>query len=139
MNQKHDGPWLVAFFKRGETETAPALGFLDRIPEDAESEIVSTLDAVAKGPPPSFRGGLRYQRMRREMSDFHEVRTKSQKRLYRLFVIEDREAPGLPKPTLALIAGGVKDVLSAFTPSFYEEVRALGDEYLSHNPRSVLE
>ena len=59
------------------------------------------------------------------------------KRLYRLFCLQDRKAPGLPRPALVLITGGDKPNESAFSRSFYTKVRALGKEYLSSNPRSV--
>ena len=130
--------WQIVFFKRTAGDAAvPALDFFNTIPDNALAEILATLDAVADGPPPSFRGGLRYQPMKGELSRFHEVRAKHQNRLYRLFVLEDAEAPGLPGPSLALIQGGFKDKKAAFSNTFYEGVKALGEEYLATNPRSV--
>lgn len=132
--------WHIVIFKRidsTETPLAPALDFFNSIPDDALAEIMATLDAVAEGPPPSFRGGLRYQPMKGQLAHFHEVRTKKQKKLYRLFVLEDAEAPGLPGPSLALIQGGVKDKETEFPSAFYRRVKDLGDEYLGTNPRSV--
>lgn len=46
-------------------------------------------------------------------------------------------SPGLPRPALVLMAGGDKPNESAFSRSFYKKVRALGEEYLASNPRSV--
>jgi hypothetical protein len=132
--------WQIVFFKRtaeNANPLVPALDFLNSIPDDALAEILATLDAVAEGPPPSFRGGLRYVPMRGDLAHFHEVRTKHQKKLYRLFVLEDAEPPGLPGPSLALIQGGAKDNETAFSTTFYKEVKTLGDEYLGSNPRSV--
>ena len=74
---------------------------------------------------------------RGEMTGWFEVRTKHRKRLYRLFCLQDRKAPGLPRPALVLITGGDKPNESAFSKSFYKRVRALGEEYLGSNPRSV--
>lgn len=132
--------WQVVLFERvddSNTPRVPALDFFKSIPDNALAEMLATLDAVANGPPPSFRGGLRYQRMTGDLSHFHEVRTKHQTKLYRLFVLEDADAPGLSGPSLALIQGGVKDKQSAFSSNFYREVDALGGEYLGTNPRSV--
>jgi hypothetical protein len=36
-----------------------------------------------------------------------------------------------------LVTGGDKPNVSAFAEAFYRKVRALGEEYLSSNPRSV--
>lgn len=141
MTRPPDSAWDIHFFARIDpvrNPRAPAKAFLDTIPEDAAMELMATLDAVADGPPPSFRGGLRYQAMRGDMTGWHEARTKHQKLLYWVFVRQDREAPGLPRSALVLIAGGVKKNETAFTKSFYKEIRKLGEEYLSSNPRSVL-
>jgi hypothetical protein len=107
------------------------------VPDAVEAEIMATIDAVAEGPPPQFRGGLRYQAMHGDMTGWFEVRTKHRKRLYRLFCLQDRKAPGLPRPAFVLITGGDKANESAFSKAFYTKVRALGEEYLSSHPRSV--
>lgn len=99
--------------------------------------VMATIDAVAQGPPPQFRGGLRYQAMHGDMTGWFEIRTKHRKRLYRLFCLQDRKAPGLSRPALVLITVGDKPNESAFSRSSYTEVRALGEEHLSSNPRSV--
>jgi hypothetical protein len=71
------------------------------------------------------------------MTGWFEVRTRYQKRLYRLFCLQDRKAPGLPRPALVMVTGGDKPNESAFSNTFYKSVRALGKEYLASNPRSV--
>lgn len=132
--------WHIVFFRRTDvdaTPPVPALDFLMSIPDNALAEIMATLDAVAEGPPPRFRGGLRYMAMRGDLAHFHEVRTKHQNQLYRVFVLEDAKAPGLPGPSLALIQGAVKDNETAFSTTFYKDVKTLGDEYLDSVPRSV--
>jgi hypothetical protein len=128
------------FFMRTDPKAdpaVPALAWLESVPDAVEAEIMATIDAVAEGPPPHFRGGLRYQAMHGDMTGWFEVRTKHRKRLYRLFCLQDRKAPGLPRPALVLITGGDKANESAFSRAYYPKVRALGEEYLSSNPRSV--
>jgi hypothetical protein len=99
---------------------------------------MATIDAVAAGPPPSFRGGGRYRTMHGSMTGWHEARTKRGKELYRLFCLHDRKAHGLPGPAIVLVTGGVKPNETAFSESFYVDVRSLGEAYLASNPRSVL-
>ena len=139
MTSEWKGAWDPQFFMRTDPTADPAVPAspgLSRCPM-VEAEIMATIDAVAEGPPPQFRGGLRYQAMHGDMTGWFEVRTKHRKRLYRLFCLQGRKAPGLPRPALVLITGGDKPNESAFSGSFYTKVRALGEEYLSSNPRSV--
>lgn len=140
MTSEWKGPWEPQFFKRIDPRaepTVPALAWLDSVPVEVEAEVMATIDAVANGPPPQFRGGLRYQAMHGDMTGWFEVRTKHQKRLYRMFCLQDRKAPGLPKPALVMVIGGDKPNESAFSDAFYKNVRDLGAEYLASNPRSV--
>ena len=132
--------WDPQFFKRTDRRAhpaVPALAWLQTVPDEVEAELIATIDAVVAGPPPSFRGGLRYQPMRDDMTGWFEARTKHRKTLYRLFCLHDREAPGLPRPALVMITGGAKPNESAFSSAFYRSVRSLGAEYLASNPRSV--
>jgi hypothetical protein len=134
------GAWDPHFFKRTDPladPSVPALAWLESVPDDVEAEIMATIDAVAGGPPPQFRGGLRYQPMHGDMTGWFEVRTKYQKRLYRLFCLQDRKAPGLARPALVMVTGDDKPSESAFSKAFYQSVRALGTEYLASDPRSV--
>ena len=140
MTSEWQGAWDPQFFKRTDPKADPAVparAWLGAVPDAVEAEIMATIDAVAQGPPPQFRGGLRYQAMHGDMTGWFEVRTKHRKRLYRLFCLQDRKAPGLPRPALVLVTGGDKPNVSAFAEAFYRKVRALGEEYLSSNPRSV--
>lgn len=140
MSSEWKGAWDPQFFKRTDPEASPdvpALAWLESVPDEVEAEIMATIDAVAQGPPPQFRGGLRYQAMHGDMAGWFEVRTKHRKRLYRLFCLQDRRAPGLPRPALVMVMGGDKPNESAFSKTFYKKVRALGEEYLASNPRSV--
>lgn len=140
MTSEWKGAWDPQFFMRTDPKAdpaVPALAWLESVPDEVEAELMATIDAVAQGPPPQFRGGLRYQAMRGEMTGWFEARTKHRKTLYRLFCLQDRMAPGLPRPALVLISGGDKPNESSFSKSFYNNLRTLGEEYLASNPRSV--
>lgn len=133
--------WTVYFFRdvpQVSPDHAPALRFLNDVPATVAAELMATIDSVAAGPPPSFRGGGRYRTMHGSMTGWHEARTKHGKDLYRLFCLHDRNAPGLPGPALVLVAGGVKPSETAFPEAFYRKVRELGKVYLESNPRQVL-
>ncbi len=112
--------------------------FLNEVPRPAAAELMATIDAVAAGPPPSFRGGGRYRTMHGSMTGWHEARTKHRKRLYRLFCLHDRKAPGLLGPALVLVTGGAKANETAFSEVFYREIHELATAYLESNPRQVL-
>lgn len=56
---------------------------------------------------------------------------------YRLFCLLDYEAHGVGKPLLVIIDGRDKAFKTTLHPKDYAEVRALGDEYLKRNPRSI--
>lgn len=135
------GSWTVYFLidpSHDSPKMAPALDFLDSVPRTVAAELMATIDAVAAGPPPSFRGGGRYRVMHGSMTGWHEARTKHGKQLYRLFCLHDRRALGLPGPALVLVTGGVKRNETAFSKTFYRDVRKLGDRYVGSNPREVL-
>ncbi len=141
MAMDSSGSWTIYFFtlvRGGTSEDAPALQFLNEVPTSVAAELIATIDAVAAGPPPSFRGGGRYRTMHGSMTGWHEARVKNRKRLYRLFCLHDRKAPGLPGPALVLIAGGVKPIEAGFSEPFYRKIRELGTAYLESNPRQVL-
>ncbi len=135
------GSWTVYFLTDipfGSADHAPAFGFLSNAPVTVAAELMATIDAVAAGPPPSFKGGGRYRTMHGSMTGRHEARTKHDKLLYRLFCLHDRKALGLPGPALVLVTGGVKSTETAFSEVFYRRVRKLGETYLTSNPRNVL-
>lgn len=133
--------WTIYFLttvRNGSPQDAPALRFLNEVPTSVAAELMATIDAVAAGPPPSFRGGGRYRAMHGSMTGWHEARTKHHRRLYRLFCLHDRRAPGLPGPALVLVAGGVKPIETGFSETFYRKVLTLGRAYLESSPRHVL-
>ncbi len=80
-----------------------------------------------------------WEAMHGEMAGFYEARTRGPDRhLYRLFCILEREAPGLGRPSIVVIAGLSKPVGTAFTPADYAALRRLGDEYRRRVPRNVV-
>lgn len=78
--------------------------------------------------------------MHGEMGGYYEIRVDGPKRYhYRLFCLLERngEKVGLGGPSLILVTGKAKPFRTVFTKAEYAEVRALGDEFLARNPRSV--
>jgi hypothetical protein len=99
---------------------------------------VAIVDAVAASPPPSFTGGGMWEAMHGVMAGIFEARTRGpNRRLYRLFCVLEREAPGLNGPSLIVITGADKKVGEAFSTAEYARVRALVDEYLKRSPRQA--
>lgn len=105
---------------------------------------MSVLVAVATAPPHRFAGGGYWEAMHGDMKGWYEVRKDGPKpeggkgkRHYRLFCRLDHEALGRPKPLLVVVCGKDKQFRTVLTDADYAEVRALGAEYLSRNPRSI--
>jgi hypothetical protein len=71
-----------------------------------------------------------WEAMHGAMRGFYEARTRGpDRRLYRLFCVLEREAPGIDRPSIVVIAGFSKPHGSAFTDADYARVRRLGEEY----------
>ena len=99
----------------------------------------AVLIAVADAPPKRFAGGGYWEAMRGDMGGWFEVRVDGpQRRHYRLFCLLDLEAVGWTKPLLVVITGLDKPFRTALSARDYARVRALGEEYRSRNPRSVI-
>ncbi len=135
-------PWSIVFFQRhredDRTEEVPGAAFLEACPTGVRANLVAILKAVAEAPPPRFAGGLQWQAMHGEMAGFYEARAMGPgKRLYRVFCILEREAEGLPGPSLVIITGLDKPNETAFSRADYRRVRELGDEYRARSPRSI--
>lgn len=135
-------PWSIVFFQRhrddDQNQSVPGAEFLESCPVGVRADLAAIVKAVADAPPMKFAGGGQWQAMRREMAGFHEARTRGpRKRLYRLFCLLERDAVGLPGPSLVIITGLDKANESAFSAADYRRVRRLGDEYLARTPRSV--
>ena len=137
-----DVVWDVKLFRRHRdddpAERCPAEEFLAECPPVVAAELLAIVDDVASAPPPRYSGSLRWQAMHGDMGGFYEARTRGPgKRLYRLFCILERSAPGLAGPTIAVITGMWKPNASAFSEADYARVRRLGDEYRRQSPRNV--
>lgn len=134
--------WSIVFFQRHRqddpTESVPGAAFLEGCPTGVRANLVAILKAVAEAPPPRFAGGLQWQAMHGDMAGFYEARAMGPgKRLYRVFCILEREAAGLPGPSLVIITGLDKPNETAFSKADYRRVRELGDEYRARSPRSI--
>jgi hypothetical protein len=80
-----------------------------------------------------------WEAMHGTMRGYYEARTRGpDRRLYRLFCLLERDAPGLSGPTIVIICGLSKPNNSAFTDADYASVRALGSEYAQRQPRNVV-
>lgn len=135
-------PWSIAFFRRhrvdDRTEAVPGAEFLEACPAGVRANLVAIVKAVAEAPPPRFAGGLQWQAMHGDMAGFYEARAMGPgKRLYRVFCILEREAEGLPGPSLVIITGLDKTNETAFSKADYRRVRELGEEYRARSPRSI--
>jgi hypothetical protein len=137
-------PWAVKVFQRHRdddpTELCPAEEFLNtECPESVRDDLIAIVDAVAESPPPQFTGGGLWEAMHGDMAGFYEARTRGpDRRLYRLFCVLEREAPGLEGPSIIVIAGLSKPVGTALSSADYARIRALGEEYRRRVPRNAL-
>ena len=81
--------------------------------------------------------------MKGDMAGYYQVKAdgfESGRRLhYRVFCLLERQtaANGLPGSSLIILGGMTKPYLTVFTTADYARIRALGDEYLSRQLRSV--
>lgn len=135
--------WDVKLFQRHPDddpgESCPAEEFLNSIPDSVATDLIAIIDDVAAAPPPRFSGGGHWEAMHGEMAGFYEARTIGPgKRLYRLFCVLERSAPGIDGPAIILIAGMWKPVGTTFTSAEYARVRRLEEEYRRRAPRNVV-
>ena len=80
-----------------------------------------------------------WEAMKGDMSGWFEVRIDGPKRHhYRLFCLLDYEAKGHDKPLLVVVDGRDKPFRTMLSDSDYLAVRAMGEEYLRRNPRSLV-
>ena len=135
-------PWAIVFFQRhrddDRSRSVPGAEFLESCPIGVRADLAAIVKAVADAPPMKFAGGGQWQAMHGDMAGYYEARTRGpRKRLYRLFCLLEREAQGLPGPSLVIITGMDKPNESAFSEADYRRVRRLGDEYKGRSPRSL--
>ncbi len=139
----HQGPWAVEFFERhpsnDSARSAPGYEYLETCPISVKEEMLETLKAVAKAPPPSFSGGGRWEAMKKEMKGYYEVRDRHRGQLYRLFCLLERNGKdaGLTGSSVIVLCGMTKANGTAFTKEDYAWVKQLGEEYMKRTPRSV--
>jgi Txe/YoeB family toxin of Txe-Axe toxin-antitoxin module len=132
----------IVYFQRHKRDDAgqaiPGREFLQRCPRSVATKFQAILTQVAAAPPKRFSGGGYWEAMKGEMTGYFEARADGpQRHHYRLFCRLDYEATNSTKPLLVLLAGMDKPFLAEFSPAQYATVRALGNEYLSRNPRSI--
>jgi hypothetical protein len=135
--------WEVVVFQRHRdddpSESCPAEEFFDSCPNSVAADLIAIVDAVAASPPPQFPGGGMWEAMHGRMRGFYEARTRGpDRRLYRLFCILERDAPGLSGPSVVIVTGLSKPHGTRFTAADYETVRQLGEEYRRRTPRNVV-
>lgn len=132
----------IVYFKRhaedapGQSE--PGRDALQSWPASVRAKANAVLIAVAAAPPKRFAGGGYWEAMKGDMSGWFEVRIDGPKRHhYRLFCLLDYEAEGRDKPLLVVVDGRDKPFRTTLSDSDYMAVRAMGEEYLRRNPRSI--
>jgi hypothetical protein len=135
--------WKAVTFQRHRDddllESCPTEVFLASCPQLVRLDLLSIIHAVVDAPPPRFPGGGMWEAMHGSMAGIYEIRTRGpNRRLYRLFCVLERRAPGLDVPSLVLITGKSKPVGTRMDEAEYDEVRELVREYYSRTPRSVV-
>lgn len=132
----------IVFFRRhaddDSQQAEPGRTALNSWPPSVRAKARAVLAAVAAAPPHRFSGGGYWEAMKGDMAGWFEVRVDGPKRHhYRLFCRLDYEAAGVEKPLLVVIDGRDKPFRTTLSAKDYADVRDLGDEYLSRNPRSI--
>lgn len=140
-------PWAILYFRRHRSddpaETRPGRVYLNNLPPQIRAQLIAVIKAVADAPPPAHSGGGKWEVMKGDMAGYYQVKAdgfENGRRLhYRAFCLLERQtaANGLPGPSLIILDGMTKPYLTVFTRADYARIRALGDEYLSLQPRSV--
>jgi hypothetical protein len=137
-----DDPWVVRYFRRhpddDPEQSIPGQEFLRSCPPRVRAHFFDVLIAVAKAPPPRFAGGGKWEAMHGDMTGYYEVRaTGPGRHQYRLFCLLEAEPPGPDRrPVLVILTGLDKPSRTTLSPADYRAVRAFGEEYRSHTPRS---
>lgn len=137
-----DDPHEIVYFRRhaddDRTQTAPGRDALNSYPPKVRAVMRASLVAVAAAPPKRFAGGGYWEAMKGDMTGWFELRVDGPGRHhYRLFCLLDYAAEAADSPLLVIIDGRDKPFRTVLSPRDYAEVRALGDEYRTRNPRSL--
>lgn len=138
-DDEHD----IVYFRRHRvddlTGMAPGRNFLKACPPPVRAKFNAILIAVAKAPPKRFSGGDYWEAMHGDMTGWFEVRVDGPRRHhYRLYCLLDYDATERAKPMLVVITGLDKPFRTTLSEADYKDVRELGNEYRSRNPRSLL-
>jgi hypothetical protein len=133
----------IVYFKRHKKDdpgqAVPGQLFLAKCPTKVRATMRAVLVAVATAPPRRFAGGGYWEAMKGDMAGWFEVRVDGpQRHHYRLFCKLDYDAKNRSKPLLVVVTGLDKPFRTVLSAADYASVRALGTEYLSRNPRSVV-
>lgn len=142
LRPSSDDSHEIVYFRRHKNDdphqSIPGRDFLDGCPTKVRATMRAALVAVATSPPKRFAGGGYWEAMKGDMTGWFEVRVNGPKRHhYRLFCRLDYDAVNRDKPLLVVITGRDKPFRTELSASDYAAVRALGDEYLARNPRSI--
>lgn len=131
--------WDVVFYELTQGNV-PALTFLMGCPVGVRASLLATVVAVREGPPPAFRGGLRWQVMHGEMRGIYEARDRLGKTLYRLFCLLDRLGTehGLDCPSVVLLSGAAKPDGTEMNPAAYAAAMGYRDQYTAALTRPIL-
>jgi hypothetical protein len=137
-----DDAHVVAFFRRHSEDDSrqaiPGREFLNVCPVKVRATMRAVLTQVAAAPPKRFAGGGYWEAMKGDMTGWFEVRVDGPRRHhYRLFCRLDYDANDQPRPLLVVICGMDKPFRTELSDADYRHVRALGEEYLRRNPRSL--
>jgi Txe/YoeB family toxin of Txe-Axe toxin-antitoxin module len=119
-----------------ETQSVPALEFLQLLPAKVAAEIQAVLDAVAEAPPPAFSGGGKWEAMHGELAGIYEVRVQGAGMNHRLFCLLQRIADDLGGPSIVAIGGLTKPKRSAADSRDYTRILGAKVEFLAR--RTVL-
>lgn len=138
-DDEHD----IVYFRRHRVddpaEMAPGRNFLRTCPPSVRAKFSAILIAVATAPPKRFSGGGYWEAMHGDMTGWFEVRVDGPRRHhYRLYCLLDYDAAERAKPMLVVITGLDKPFRTTLSEADYKDVRELGIEYRSRNPRSLL-
>lgn len=117
----------------------PASTFIEACPPTIRARLRETAIAVAESPPNRFAGGGKWEAMHGDMSGWFEIRVDGTPRRthYRLYCLLDYQAEGAKKPYLVIVDGRAKPFRTTLGPAEYDQVKALGVDYLSSKVRSI--
>jgi hypothetical protein len=145
---RREDPHDVAYFRRHRDddplESIPGRDFLRSCPVAVRAKLSAVLAAVAGAPPHRFAGGGYWEAMHGDMTGWFEVRVDGPKpsggrgrHHYRLFCLIDLDAKDVDRPLLVVVTGAAKPLRATLSGADYANVRWLGAEYRSRNPRSI--